>query len=219
MKHLRILIAIIAVILVLATSGCSKTWSTNFTLVSDIDDWNKVDFADPRICALEPEGLRIVGYWVEAPYEFRGDFTVSYNFVLDTNVDRKISYIRMNVDDGNNSARANMVEVYLRNVGDPATEIAQVLMRGSGVQTEILSFPLELNRDGDNVLKIIKRGNSFKIRLNTTEVVSFEIDDYASPYAINYFIPGIYSHTDTGGLLHFNSISVTYDGTMAIHAY
>ncbi|HOA15790.1 MAG TPA: hypothetical protein PLT03_04410 [Bacillota bacterium] len=219
MKLNRIILAIVVFALALQATGCGKTWTANFVLKTNTTGWNQVEWYSPGTCAFEPEGLRINGYWVEAPYEFRGDFSVVYTFLLDTNNDRIINHLRMNVSDGNNGYRHNMIELHITDIGDPDWEHAEVLIKGDDVQHVVSEPDLSLNRTGVNLFVISKKGNYIKMSLNTKPVADFYIDDYPPVYAIDYFIPAMYAYTGTGGLVHFMTVTVKYDGTMVQHIY
>lgn len=139
--------------------------------------------------------------------------------MLDTDTIDRIDHLRMNVSDGNNGARENMIELYILNIGDPALEEARILIEGVNVQHTVTTTKPNLNRTGINIFRMTKTGNNIKMNLNFDDIADFYIDDYAPVYAIDYFIPAMYAYTDKGALVHFVTVTVRYDGTMIPHIY
>jgi hypothetical protein len=78
MKGYRIILILVAIALIATLGGCSKTWSINFALVSNLDDWILTDEYE-----LLPQGLLLThDNCVTAPFTWIGDFTITVNFEL-----------------------------------------------------------------------------------------------------------------------------------------
>ena len=222
LRGLKALLAIMVILVLLSLSGCEKEWYVVFDGDEDIVDWHFEDNAG-TIHEIDAEGLLLHYCWAKAPYEFTGDFTVTFNFRLDCGIGRIIPFIRLIISDGS-ELRYNSIELVLGDIGDEGNEDLKVLIRGSGEETLLMAaldtvFLLPIYRTGDNKFVMAKNGDIVTFYFNDAFVDDVSISGHTWPYAASYFIPCMWVFSNPGAYFHMRSIRVVYDGTMSLHAY
>ena len=222
MRTLKAFLAISLLFMLLMLAGCEKTWGVVFDGDEDILDWHFEDTTG-SVHEIDAEGLLLHYCWAKAPYEFTGDFSVTFDFRLDCGMGRKIPYIDFIVSDGSQT-RDNSIELRLGDIGDEGNEDLKVLIRGSGTETLLMAaidavFLYPIDRTGDNKVEMKKNGDIVNIYFNDAFVDDVSISGHTWPYAASYFIPCIWAFSDPGAYFHMSSIKVVYDGTMSRHIY
>lgn len=222
MRKLKVVLTISLALMLLFLTGCGKEWYVFFDGDEDIADWYLTDNTG-TIHEIDAEGLLLHYCWAKAPYEFTGDFTVTFRFLLDCGIGRMIPFIRFIISDGSES-RQNSIELMLGDIGNEGSEDLKVLIRGSGVETLLLEwgdavFLLPIFRTGENKFVMDKNGDIVTFYFNDEFLSDVSISSHTWPYAASYFIPCVWAFSDPGANFHLKSIKVVYEGTMSPHTY
>ena len=87
MKSRIFVIAALAVVLSVVLGGCfGNTWRVSFALPVNYSDWHQEDY-DGELNSVSGIGVRLDKWALNSPVAFDEDFTVTVNFILNTDAD------------------------------------------------------------------------------------------------------------------------------------
>lgn len=212
MKSRIFVIAALAVVLSIMTGGCfGNIWRVSFALPNNYSDWHQEDFGG-ELDSVTGIGVRLDEWALNSPVAFDEDFTITVNFILNTDADNTATF-GICIGDGAGFFPSNYIYSRFSNLGYEDYEDWNVDDDGAGtvIQVEATDSTLPtLLRKGPNFWKLIKTGNNIKIFVNLYKVADFPLARCA---AAKYFI-NLYSELTGGGDVIFTSVKVDYKGSI-----
>ncbi len=212
MKSLRIAAIALLMLSIIILGGCREqgTWTVDFTDVTNIDDWEI--WGDYSIGT---DGLWLDNESeVNAPVAFSGDFTLTLSFTLATKVDGYGYMELFFTQDWDedfwsgvffNDFSSNSTIEYGAYEHDNIHDLSRDLFIDEDMITS-------LDRNGNNVMEVVKLGNHFTVFLNDIQIFAYNQDDY---YESNYYCPALYSDDwdNITNSIFYKDITVEYNGT------
>ncbi len=167
MKTRLLLIAVILLVM-MGMQGCTKTWSVDFTRVSNIDNWLLKSNYEiiPGVGLLLDDSNNVT-----APMILTGDFSITVRFLLDTDSQKRVFGSIWLGSEPNYPFTGSIISFFYRHGGviDPFWEI---WTDGPTTSVDIMAtssteIPGMVNGT-INTYTIVKTGDAFEARLNGT---------------------------------------------------
>ncbi len=180
MKPIRMTIIIALITLAVLGSGCSmKVWRYNFkSLSADLDDWYH-NFGTYR---LDSSGLCLDERYINTPYYFIGDITITLDFELHVSESAPAS-IEIGLSDNIFWGGSNETWLGLYQLGLPLAESWRFGDYSSSTgqnNHDHAGVIAELNHNGDNVVVFSRVGNVISIIFNGTDMGDFPLEKFAA---------------------------------------
>jgi len=209
LRPLRISFVAAALALVLSLAGCQKTWTVDFTeaVPEDLADWGGSTSWNLND---EPEtGLTVSEYNITSPIGFASDFTLTLYMRMDIDASDTASF-RIWVGDSDSDYPEHYITCEFDLAGDESSEEVLIHEDGAGLEYRDVETrkPIPGLKDGDNVFKLSKKGDSVRITLNGVAVSSFTALYFKPAASYVSFVTDYDSNVD----VYFRKIRVDYTG-------
>lgn len=197
MRMIRAITIIAIIAMVVSGSGCSmKVWRYNFkSLSADLDDW----YHNYGTYRLNASGLCLNDRYINTPYFFMGDISITLTFELHVSESAPAS-IELGLSDNIFWGGTNETWLGLYQLGLPGSESWRLGDYSSSTGQKVYdSYGVIANLDhsGENVVEFRKVGNIISIDFNGDKMGDFPLEKFA---ASNYF-PTISAVGDFGTLI------------------
>src|SRR5512133_3605518 len=92
MKNRIFVIVALAIVLSIASGGCfGNTWRVSLALPDNYSDWHQEDY-EGELESVPGIGVRLDKWALNSPVAFDEDFTVTVNFILNTDADNTAAF-------------------------------------------------------------------------------------------------------------------------------
>lgn len=208
MKYLRVAAVGLVFLFMLMQAGCG-TWSIDFTQAVDADlaDWGGM--SSWSLNDNPGDGLTISDDYVMTPVGFPADFTLTVNMFMDINWSDTADF-RIWIGGDESDSPEHYIECVFTLAGDDSSE--EVLIHEDGVGLDYRDIdtlsPIPGIKNGDNVFKLVKKGDHIRITMNGTEIIEFDIM-YYNPAASYIFLS---TSEDSSQEVYYRKMKVSYEG-------
>lgn len=218
MKPLRTLILIFLVFMMLASAGCTRAYSFDFTKEKDFYREDGIWSFHDNLCELSNNGLFMFNSWVAAPHIYTGDLKATVRFKLEANSSNYVpQFSVLFSSDGSWYSSWGYAGIRFDNVGHPAA--SYTIFQGNifdgpfTIMTNVSPIP-GMIINGLNSLTIEVTGGSFAFWLNGNLVAANIIASY---YKADSYCLSIHSIQDISKrLLYFTDVRIEYDGARTL---
>lgn len=213
MRALRICLAAAVLLGLIASAGCGKRYYFSFK-----DSQSLTDGVNPWLCYGDgtaqffSDGVALNDKWIVCPFGFRGDLTIKITYDLDVTEEEVIRFFFLLASDAvypSDSYHGGAIYA-----GDPAMQsavIAEKHYSSSGVKGYWAGIVPGLDRDGENVVQITKRGDRYTFKLN---------DELMADYVAELYFPGWFyiqirgeiAEETYAGAMVVKDVTITYSG-------
>ena len=214
MKTSRIVAILMLLGFAILQQGCGATWSVDFTTVSGLDDWKRVNWFSPWEGELDgTDGLYLDGKIFASPLGFDGSFTMEILFSINTSDPVESIYFLFNLG---NPALTEWVEYGFHDIGDPVDERFIVSENQPLAVLDQATKDLGFKMDGNNLFKLIKAGKNLKAYLNgklfsSCTYSNYDYDIFFTNFSVN--------QEDSEHYVHIRSISVKFQDSVYSNPY
>ncbi len=213
MKVVRICLSLIILLSLISYAGCGKEYYFSFkdnqSLTDGEHDWNAYGDGTAQFYW---NGVALDNKWIVCPFAFRGDVTINITYELDVSDMEQIRFFFLISSDPEYPCDSYHGGAVL--AGNPLLQdaiIAEKHYSSDNVNGYWSGAIPGLDKDGENVLQITKRGDRYRFKLNG-ELLS---DYVAQMYFPSWFyiqIKGEIEDGTYGGALVVKEVSITYTG-------
>lgn len=206
----RIVIMLALCLAVIFCGGCEpKLYSIDFGIEQDLDnaqgEWLTTI---PGPYEFAPEGLLPKANMICCPLTFRGDFTMTMKVLIYTSMGNPTLYMVFTENPvyALDISHTQMLLLGFYEIGS-ADEAFMIVDRNEDGATgfpPVLLIP-GINRGGENIITIRRKGNLISIRCNETSVYDHPIQYFDA----NWFAPHIYA-TSPGDSMIIGKVEVEY---------
>lgn len=209
MRGMR-LVAVLCIIAVLAMlAGCRASWVMDFTEAEDADmaDWG--GYTSWTLNDPEGSGLTVYEDYVMTPLGFPSDFTLTIWMTMEINEIDNADF-RIWIGDDDSSESEHYIECVFSEAGDEDNEKVLIHEDGVGIgyrDVDTLA-PIPGLRSGDNVFKLVRNGDHFRITVNGALLASFDALYFDPAACYVAFVTRDTSDVD----IYYTKIKVDYEG-------
>ena len=213
MRAIRVCLSAIIILVIVSIAGCGKKYYFSFKDNQSLTDGEHAWLAyGEGTSEFFWNGVALDDKSIACPFAFRGDVTISITYELDVSDMEQIRFyflIASGPGYPSDSYHGGAI-----NAGNPLHQDAIVIEKHYSSDNLMGYWPgvvPGLDKDGENVIQIVKRGDHFKFRLNGELLTDY----VAQMYFPNWFyvqVMGEIGDSTYEGALVVKEVSITYTG-------
>lgn len=215
MKAARICLSMIIILLLISFAGCGKKYYFSFKDNQSLTDGEHawLSYGDGT-AVFYSNGVALNDKWIVCPFGFRGDLTIEITYDLNVTEAEQIRFYFLIASDAVYPSDSYHGGAVL--AGNPAVQYALIAEKhysSSEIRGYWPGVVPGLDRDGENVLQLTKRGDRYRFKLNGKLLADY----VAGMYFPNWFYIQILGEIEDGtydGALVVKEVSITYTGDM-----
>lgn len=213
MKAARIFLSMILILLLIRVAGCGKKYYFSFKDNQSLTDGEHawLSYRDGT-AVFYSNGVALDDKWIVCPFGFRGDLTIEITYDLDvTEAEQVRFYFLIASDAVYPSDSYHGGAVIAGNLSVQNAIITEKHYSSSNLTAYWPGIVPGLDRDGENLLQIIKRGDRYKFKLNGELLADYIAEMYFPDWFYIQILGEIESGTYEGALV-VKEVSITYSG-------
>lgn len=213
MKTARVCLIAMILLALITLAGCGKEYYFSFkdnqSLTDGVNAWLAHGDGTAQFYW---NGVALDDKWLVCPFGFRGDVTINIAYELDVSDLEKVRFNFLIASDPTYPSDSYHGGAVI--AGNPAMQDAMVVEKHYSSDDVNGYWPgvvPGLDKDGENVIQITKRGDRYKFKLNGELLADY----VAQMYFPNWFYVQIKGEIDDGtygGALVVRDVSITYTG-------
>ncbi len=215
MKGLRMIATICMLAVLFMLAGCRASWVVDFTEAedADLDDWG--GYTSWSLNDPEGTGLTVPYDYVMTPVGFPSDFALTIWMKMKTSEINNADF-RIWIAGDESDYPEHYIECVFSEAGDEDNEEVLIHEDGVGIGYRDVDTlkPIPGLKSGDNVFKLVRNGDHYRITVNGALLASFDAL-YFDPEAcyVAFVTP------DTSDVvIYYTKIKVDYEGeTVPLH--
>lgn len=209
MKGMRLIATIFVLAVLVTLAGCRATWVVDFTEAEseDLADWG--GFTSWTLNEPEGTGLTVPYDYVMTPVGFPSDFTLTIWMTMEISEINNADF-RIWIAGDESDYPEHYIECVFSEAGDEDNEEVLIHEDGEGLgyrDVDVLD-PIPGLKAGDNVFKVARSGDHYRITMNGALLASFDALYFAPEACFVAFVTPDTSDVE----IYYTKIKVDYEG-------